>query len=311
MFREPLLQSSLWQAFQEKNGRTCFTGSFGLAIIETLPLVGKYCYCPRGPLKETHKVKEELLKGVSDHQAHWIRIEPGSEEALLKLREVFDEYTIVPAPHTVQPREILLMDIRPSEAELLAKMKPKTRYNVRLAERHGVKIRFSRRTEDMEQFIECIYATTNRKAIRPHLKKYYRNFFTVFSKEQCIVAIAEHEGKVLAANLLVFFEDTAYYLHGGSSDVGRHVMAPFLLQWKSIEEAKKRGMYQYNFGGVSLQGKNMNEAWAGITRFKQGFTPTTPLITFPGAYDIIVSPFSYRLYRCLRLLQTIVKHFRP
>ena len=303
MFRESLLQSELWKNFQEKNGRTCVWGNFGLALVETLPIVGKYLYVPRGPLTCTQQTQEELMRVAQEHNARWIRVEPGSEEALATFRSGTQRYRIVLAPHAVQPKEILVMSIESIESELLAQMKSKTRYNIRLAEKHGVTVRFSRATKDIEAFIRLIYATTKRKEIHPHPQGYYRNFFEAFDEMVCTVALAEHEGDILAANLLIFFEDTAYYLHGGSSDTGKNLMAPFLLQWEGIKLAKERGMKQYNFGGVSIRERNM--AWAGITRFKQGFAPQAPPLCFPGTYDIILSPWHYRLYRILRMAQKI------
>ncbi len=329
MFRESLLQSPEWQHFQEKNGRTCLQGEFGLGVVETLPIVGKYVYLPRGPIVsisnppagragfkfQISKLRDELFAVARTQKVGWVRVEPGSEEELEVLKQVFGVGNMVRAPHDVQPREILVMDIVSSETELLSAMKPKTRYNIRLAEKHGVSVRFSREARDMETFIDLIYATTERKAIRPHPKEYYRNFFATFNSERCTLALAEYEGQVLAANLLVFFDSTAYYLHGGSSAEGRHLMAPFLLQFQSIREAKQRGMTQYNFGGVRTEATGYklqatSSSWEGITRFKQGFAPATEPIVFPGAYDIIVSLWHYRMYRLLAWLQKIRKAWR-
>ncbi len=334
MFRESLLQSSLWEAFQEKNGHTCVAGDFGLAVVETLPIVGKYLYLPRGPVAPISlptgkagnfqfpisKLKENLIQVAYENQVGWIRVEPENEVALETLKKEFGDDRIVRAPHDIQPREILVMDITPAEETLLSQMKQKTRYNIRLSEKHGVRVRFSRASEDMETFIELIYTTTSRKAIWPHPKEYYRNFFRVFGENECVLALAEHEGKVLAANLLVFFENTAYYLHGGSSDEGRNLMAPFLLQWESIREAKQRGMVQYNFGGIAtnitdshsteIKTTQLAVSWAGITRFKQGFAPETTPIGFPGTYDIIFSPWRYQFYRIIRGAQKIKNLFR-
>lgn len=269
--------------------------------------MGKYLYLPRGPLINTQQAQEELIRIAEEHQAGWIRIEPGSEEELTMLRSGTERYRIVSAPHAVQPQEILVMNIESMESELLAQMKSKTRYNIRLAERQGVTARFSRATEDVEAFIRLIYATTKRKEIHPHPQEYYRNFFEVFDEAVCTLALAEYDGDILAANLLVFFEDTVYYLHGGSSDTGKNLMAPFLLQWESIKLARERGMKQYNFGGVSMRGGNAQ--WAGITRFKQGFAPQTVPVFFPGTYDIILSPWCYQLYRILRVAQVVKKKF--
>ncbi|TXH00895.1 MAG: peptidoglycan bridge formation glycyltransferase FemA/FemB family protein [Candidatus Moraniibacteriota bacterium] len=307
MFRESLLQSSLWQAFQEKNGHVCVMGKFGLGIVETLPIVGKYLYLPRGPVVEKSTIHEELLRVAEEAKAGWIRVEPESEETLEVLKQQFGAGSVVEAPHDVQPREILVMDIQPDESILLAQMKSKTRYNIRLAEKHGVTVRFSRAEKDLESFIDLIYTTTNRKAIRPHPKSYYRNFFAALDESQCVIALAEHKGVIRAANLLVFYENAAYYLHGGSSDEGRHLMAPFLLHWESIQEAKQRHCSFYDFGGANT--RDDQSSWAGITRFKQGFAPTNQTILFPGTYDMILSPWRYRLYQILRVAQGAKKKF--
>lgn len=304
MVRETLLQSREWQAFQESNGRISIRSNESLVLVETLPVVGRYLYTPRFPLHDSKVIKEPWLALAHAQKAGWIRVEPETETILEQLREIFGTKYVQSAPHDVQPREILVMDIRATHEELLYQMKPKTRYNIRLAEKHGVTVRFSRTQEDMERFIELVYATTERKTIRPHPKQYYRNFFEAFSGEQCCLAIAEHEGTLLASNLLIFFEGMAYYLHGGSSSEGRHLMAPFLLQWRSIEEAKQRGMLHYNFGGVNTRSGQKN-SWAGITRFKQGFAPHTSSTTFPGAYDIMVAPPRYWTYRVLQKIQQL------
>lgn len=315
MFAEPLLQSPLWQSFQEKNGKRSLRERELLLVVETLPLVGQYLYAPRGPAgtisnSKFHipKAAEEIFRISKELKAGWVRVEPADTEALEALQAACGKTQVVRAPHDVQPREILVMNIKPSEAVLLAQMKSKTRYNIRLAEKHGVSVRYSRASEDMEAFLDLIYATTERKAIRPHPKEYYRNFFQAFDENQCVLAVAEQGGQMLAANLLVFFEGTAYYLHGGSSAVSRSVMAPFLLQFESMREAKRRGSTLYDFGGVNT--REPQSAWSGITRFKQGFAPTTAPICFPGAYDIVISPWRYRLYRILQKVQVLKKKFR-
>jgi lipid II:glycine glycyltransferase (peptidoglycan interpeptide bridge formation enzyme) len=128
----------------------------------------------------------------------------------------------------------------------------------------------------------------------------------------CALALAEHAGEVIAAALLVFFEGTAYYLHGGSADTKRELMAPFLLHFKAMEEAKQRGCTRYDFGGVRMLSKRDagDTDWDGITRFKQGFAPKAETLVFPGTYDIILSPTRYALYRQSRRLRGIRRAYR-
>lgn len=316
-----LLQSDEWARLQAAAGREAFpfagVGFEGHAFRQTLPIFGDYLFIPRGPVVDMNSLaSEELHKTLSElalaSSAAWIRVEPGSVDVLELLRSVFGPACIVPAPRDTNPRETFMVPLDGSPLDWLGRMKPKTRYNVRLAEKHGVTVRFSRSAEDMETFIGLITSTANRKAIAPHPKSYYRNFFATLPEEMCVVALAEYEGVPVAAALLVFFEETAYYLHGGSGDRHRELMAPFLLHFKCMEEAKRRGARHYDFGGVRLQTKKgaADTSWDGITRFKQGFAPSVETLVFPGTYDIIVSPVRYALYRKSRHLASMRRVFR-
>ncbi|MFZ1720202.1 MAG: peptidoglycan bridge formation glycyltransferase FemA/FemB family protein, partial [Candidatus Moraniibacteriota bacterium] len=137
----------------------------------------------------------------------------------------------------------------------------------------------------------------------PHARHYYETFFHTFPVDSWELIVATKGHTVLAANVIVYFGEWAYYLHGGTSDSDRALMAPYLLQWRSIEIAKMRGCRFYDFGGVSIRVAQRNPAWAGITRFKHGFAPKTETLVFPGAYDIILSRRFYALYNYLRLIK--------
>lgn len=308
-----LLQSDEWARLQSAAGREAFpfsgVGFEGHAFQQTLPVFGDYLFIPRGPVVDMNGLASEELYGTLSALARtsgaaWIRVEPGSVDALEMLRSVFGAAHITPAPRDTNPRETLMVSLHGGPADWLGRMKPKTRYNVRLAEKHGVTIRFSRSAEDMETFLGLITSTANRKAIAPHPKSYYRNFLTALPEEMCVIALAEYQGVPVAAVLLAFFEEMAYYLHGGSGDAHRELMAPFLLHFKCMEEAKRRGCAHYDFGGVRIRSKRGvdDTDWDGITRFKQGFDPKAESILFPGTYDIIVSPVRYALYRQSRWL---------
>lgn len=303
-----LLQSDEWAALQTASERTAFAfrgeGFEGSAFQHTLPFFGNYLFIPRGPVIDpdvfnNEALKKEFVRVANSTGSHWLRVEPQTEECLKQLRQAFGEANVVLASHDINPRETLVVSLTGDMSDWLGRMKSKTRYNVRLAEKHGVTIRFSRASGDLETFIDLIYATTNRKAIMPHPKFYYRNFLSHLPEEMCTVAMAEYNGVSVAAALLVFFGGTAYYLHGGSSDHHRELMAPFLLHFQCMGEAKRRGAWRYDFGGVRVRTKNGvgDTGWDGITRFKQGFDPKAETLIFPGTYDIVLSPVHYSLYR--------------
>lgn len=320
-----MLQSDEWAKLQATSGHEAYpvsgTGFEGKAFLQKIPFFGHYLFLPRGPVVDTAlfdsaSLKTRLTEAALSARANFIRVEPQTEAVLKHLKHLFGEAKVVAAPRDINPREIFMVSLEGERDDWLARMKPKTRYNVRLAEKHGVTVRFSRSAEDIERFIELIYATTNRKAIAPHPKEYYRNFISTLPEEFCTITLAEHDGQVVAASLIAFFNGTASYLHGGSADTKRELMAPFLLHLKCMEEAKRRGCHRYDFGGVrvrSKQGSN-DTGWDGITRFKQGFDPKAETLLFPGTYDIILSPARHALYRRFRQLSqfrnTLRKLFR-
>lgn len=315
------LQSKEWIAFQASVGREAVPfspeGFSGNGIVHTLPLVGKYLYIPRGPgvntkyqIPNTEQHIQELIALAKQKSARWIRIEPATEEILETIQKD-TAYKIVKAPHDMQPREIFVIDITKSEEELLSSMKPKTRYNIRLAEKRGVRAFATREEKHMQAFFDLVEMTARRKEISPHPKDYYAKFFDAFPPEMCQLFVAEYNGEVLVANICILYQGRAVYLHGGSSDKHRDMMAPFLLQWEQIKYAKAHGCTEYDFGGVRTQATSYqlsaSNSWGGITRFKLGFSPNTLPITYPGSYDIVLDTKVYALYNFIRRLKETVR----
>ncbi|MFH1712710.1 MAG: peptidoglycan bridge formation glycyltransferase FemA/FemB family protein, partial [Candidatus Jacksonbacteria bacterium] len=164
-------------------------------------------------------------------------------------------------------------------------MKPKTRYNIRLARKKAVQVRWSKNAADINIFYDLLTATARRQKIKIHPKIHYQNILKILGdKNTAALAIAEFDKKPVAANLVTFFGDTAAYLHGGTDDSYRSLMAPYLLQWEAILEAKRRGCKYYDLGGCAVTTGKI-DPWAGITRFKAGFGGE--LKQFGPAYDIV------------------------
>jgi len=308
------LQSEWWREFQELAGKKTLNikgESFWSNIIEhKLPIVGKYFYVPRGNIfkirdKNVANYFRNLISLAEDNHAGWIRIEPTSQE-ILKLTKKSLTAFIVKAPHDMQPRELFIIDISKSEEGLLADMKAKTRYNIKLAEKKNVKIGASNEKRFVDKFCDLVEVTSQRQGITPHPRDYYQKMFEAIPSENIKLYYAEFEGEIIAANIMIFFEKSATYLHGASDDRFRNVMAPYLLQWKQIQDAKKAGATNYDFGGVKTsQGKSMSRTdWSGITRFKQSFSPNTESIKFPGSYDIIVGRRKYLAYRIIQKIKS-------
>ncbi|MEI6649977.1 MAG: peptidoglycan bridge formation glycyltransferase FemA/FemB family protein [Candidatus Moraniibacteriota bacterium] len=249
----------------------------------------------------------ELLAKAKEMNVGWVRIEPETEEVLAEIREAAKEMKVVKAPHDMQPRETFVVDLTLSEEELLAAMKPKTRYNIRVAQKRGVNIVASTEPQYKEAFIRLVTGTADRKGIVPHPKAYYEAMCASLLGENGKIFAAEKDGTIVAANIVVFYGGTATYLHGGSDERFRADMAPFLLQWEAMLEAKRRGCARYDLGGVNMGELSAGEGkWLGITRFKFGFSPATASAVFPGTYDIVLSSVRYGTYRWIQRVRTIL-----
>ncbi|HRY82568.1 MAG TPA: peptidoglycan bridge formation glycyltransferase FemA/FemB family protein [Candidatus Moranbacteria bacterium] len=318
------LQSKEWRGFQEVVGRktSCIDSeNFSASIIEhNLPIVGKYFYIPKGPIIENQnanlknkndnaKLKNnlnELIDLAEKEKAGWIRIEPENEEILEMIKKNIKN-KITKAPHEMQPRESLILDITKTEEELLAEMKSKTRYNIKVAEKHGVKIKKQEKSEEyIEEFLRLTKIMAKRQGIETHSGEYYQKMFEIIPGDVIKLYVAEYKNRVIAANIMIFFGDTATYLHGASDDQYRNVMAPYLLQWQAIKDAKAEGFKKYDFFGVKVKNKS-GKSWEGITRFKTGFSPSTDPIEFPGCYDIVINPIKYWVYRIIQKTKSFVR----
>jgi lipid II:glycine glycyltransferase (peptidoglycan interpeptide bridge formation enzyme) len=311
------LQSESWRMFQEKFGRKTihFEGrGFWANVIEhTLLGVGKYWYVPRGPVFDRHydkeiikKLLEELILLAKKNKVAWLRIEPASEEKFELIKQ-FAGHEISKAPRDMQPREIFIVDITKSEEQLLSEMKEKTRYNIRLAEKKGVKIIGTENKEEIignkyvDEFLRLTAVMAKRNKIGTHPAIYYRQMIESIPRENLKIYVAEYQGKIIAASLVIFFERMATYFHGASDDAHRNVMAPYLLQWRAIQDAKALGCESYDLGGIDT--KSEKKSWEGITRFKWGFSLVTKSVTFPGSNDIVLSQIKYRIYKTLQKIK--------
>jgi peptidoglycan pentaglycine glycine transferase (the first glycine) len=326
------LQSEYWRKFQEAWGRRTYNISeiggdeelIALANIIThkLPVVGDYLYVPRGPVfeisnfqfpisKQLDKFLSNLIDLAKENNANWIRIEPGSGEILQAIRKSLPKnVNIKKSSVDMQPREILVLDISKSETEILAGMKQKTRYNIKLSQKHGVSVKaisnfqFPISKKYVDSFIKLVGTTAERDKITSHPEEYYRKMFEMIPPEILKLYVAEYEGKIIAANLVLFFGRVATYMHGASGNDHRSVMAPYLLQWQAIQDAKYAGCTRYDFGGIKIGAAD--SSWSGIAKFKTGFAPGVEAIQFPGCYDIILKPAKYSLYRALQKIKRIL-----
>jgi peptidoglycan pentaglycine glycine transferase (the first glycine) len=190
------------------------------------------------------------------------------------------------------PRDTQCIDLRSSESAILAQMKPKGRYNIRVARRHGVSVVEDVSAQGIEDFLSIYEETLDRKNLGGRDPDYFRKLIPMLSASgRGSVFFAEYLGTRLATALVVYFGRTATYYYGGSRAIHRNVMAAYLLHFEIMRKAKALGCQCYDLFGVTPQGEP-RDRWTGISDFKRKFggyelrlVPTLEYIYDPIAYE--------------------------
>lgn len=294
-----LLQSEAWMNVLRSEGKYVVDVHDGRDVLwgvehRVLP-IGKYLYFPR-----VTRITPEILGRMCLLPYAWIRVDADNDDVVSVLNG--SAYDVVRAPHDMQPRCNLIMDITESEDVLLNNMKTKTRYNIRLAQKKGVRIIVSREPKHINAFCRLVTMTGQRKNVLFHNREHYEQIIAHLSDRTLSLYVAQYDNKMVAANLVTFYDGVATYLHGATSNEHRNVMAPFLLQWQAICDARARGCTWYDLGGVFADSKDPGKI--GITRFKSGFAPHEIFYDTRGSFDVILTPLRYKMYRLFRHLRS-------
>ncbi len=286
------LQSWEWGEFQEQLGRDVrridHVGPEGRTIAQAigmpLPLGQRYWYLPKGPLGKAVLTKQvtALREQLSD--AVFLRMEPDAASDFLRIKDV-------------QPAETLVLDLEKGEEGLLAEMKAKTRYNIRLAAKKGVECKIVG-FEYFDDFIRLFEQTTQRDRFAGWPPQYYRTMLEVLKGEaHAYLAMAFYEGRPLVANLMIDFGDTRTYLVGSSSNLHRNVMAPYGLHWFLIQDAIAKGFKTFDFWGIAPEGVE-NHPLVGVTRYKKGYGGR--VVEMPGTFDLPQKHLWYAAYKGMK-----------
>lgn len=210
----------------------------------------------------------------------------------------------------IQFKNTLLIDLKSSEEELLAQMKQKTRYNIRLADRKGVSLRVGN-IDDLPMLYKMYAETSLRDGFVIRDEAYYKTVWTAFmTKAQSPVSnlplpgadyqlllaeplIAEVNHEPMAAIFVFYFADRAYYVYGMSRNAHREKMPAYLLQWEAMKRAKARGCDVYDLWGAPDVFVETDPMW-GVFRFKAGLGGK--VVRTLGAWDFAPNPFWYEMY---------------
>lgn len=304
-----VLQSWQWGEFREQMGLTVLR--YGLfdadklkiafqLTLHPIPFTDKTVgYLPKGPFldKELAIALKEIGK---KYNCAFIKLEPnievGSSEEKIdnsfkkSLKPLFSKHNF-------------LLDLTKSEEELLKQMHPKTRYNIRVAQKRGVIVEEKEDEKALETYLKLYFETTARQGFAGHNKTYHKMAWKILKPAgmaKLIVANYKHEP--LTAWMLFIFKDVLYYTYGGSTQKHKEVMANNLICWEVIKLGKKLGLKVFDMWGALGPNADPKDPWFGFHKFKLGYGGR--LVEYVGTYDLI---FNYPIY----LMFTFIDKLTP
>jgi peptidoglycan pentaglycine glycine transferase (the first glycine) len=308
------MQSSWWARFREPLGFDHFAvtikcdgaivGGALVARWEFAPGRAFY-YLQGGPLLPerdeafAQQVFEAILQRIDahrrtdDHRISHLRIEPR-----WLTRPAFVQGFAAPAfgDRFREPRRTLCLDLRLPDEALLAQMKPKGRYNIRVAQRHGVQVVQDNSVQGLADFVRIVQRTARRQGIETKPASYFRAMLACAAPPLSLL-FAEYRGRRLAAALVLRFGARATYFYGGSLVLQRRVMAPYLLQFEAALRARADGCEWYDLWGVA-PADSIGHRWQAISEFKRKFGGVE--FDFGPTLDRVFDRTGYALFGALQ-----------
>ena len=322
------LQSAVWAEQKSRFGWNdrIFTIKFSgrdspLVLLLLLRKIATFhiAYIPHAPslavIKELGESPGTLLEAIgtalSGHlpKAIFIRFDlnwnlrqfDGAETGL-------NESRLLKSSVQIQPPDTVMLDIAEghrTEDDILSRMKPKTRYNIRLAAKRGVQIRLAEREDckvppELADWYKLYQLTGGRNHIALHSQDYYAHLFSITGAAQCRLYLASHEQDLLAGIIVISHGRQGCYLYGASSNLKRAFMPAYALQWRAISDLRREGMNYYDLFGIPPS-PSAEHPMFGLYQFKTGFGGE--IVHSPGSWDLPLKGPLYSIYRMIERLR--------
>lgn len=291
------MQSSEWGEFRKLTGvKVACEGGIQVTIHKIPYTPWNIGYAPKGPMP-TPEQATSLKKIAEQYNCIFIKCEPKvevigdrlkKEESLVNLgfvegRSLFTKHNFV-------------LDVTPTEEELLASFKQKTRYNIKVAEKRGVTVEIDNSEKAFERYLELTEETTKRQGFYAHSSNYHRKMWEVLHPAGIAhLLVAKYQGEIITTWVLFKFNDTLYYPYGASTREHREVMANNLVMWETIRLAKKWGLKYVDMWGALGPEPDKSDPWYGFHTFKSGYGARH--VEYIGTWDYVSKPVLYKLYR--------------
>ncbi|OGH21361.1 MAG: hypothetical protein A2958_00990 [Candidatus Levybacteria bacterium RIFCSPLOWO2_01_FULL_38_13] len=325
------LQSYEWGKFREKTGiKVIRGGDFQLTIHKIPYLPWTIGYLPKGKLPDK-KLVEELKKIGKENHCILIQLEPNVEK-ISNLKFQISNLGMVPAAHPLFTKYTFILDLTKSEDELLKVMHPKTRYNIKVALKHGVEVIEYDSDEAFKAYLKLTEETTRRQKFYAHTQDYHKKMWEILKSENgksmindkwkmenfnrltAYLLLAKYRKTknkkpiTLVAWILFTFKDTLYYPYGASSTEHRETMASNLMMWETIRFGKKLGLAKFDMWGALGSDPDPKDPWYGFNKFKQGYGGKP--VEFVGSYDLVINPVLYNLYKVANKIRWAILKFK-
>jgi lipid II:glycine glycyltransferase (peptidoglycan interpeptide bridge formation enzyme) len=208
-----------------------------------------------------------------------VKISTGELENLAK------KYKAFAIQLNYSPTKTLRLDLKKSEKEILKQMKKDCRYEIRKAEREKILVKQSL---DIESFIKIWHENAFKRGFWIPFDKEIRSIYHSFGRNAYLLLAYQQSSKPIAGALILIFDKTAYYFHAASTPKGRKLSASYLIIFKAIKLAKRKGCKIFDFEGIYDE-RSPIKSWQGFTHFKKSFGGKE--IEYPLSFTKFYNPF--------------------
>lgn len=288
------LQSFAWAEFRRSWGNEVIETKYGIITSHKIPFTSyKIGVFEKGPAP-TKKMLDDLKQVGIKNNLIFIKLEPNCLMSD-KLVRLVKSSGAVPGKRLFTPSTFWI-DLTPNEEDILKSFTSKTRYNIKLAQKHGVKAREDNSDKAFNRYLELTHETAGRQGFYAHSQKYHRLMWQILHKKGIAhLLTATYKGEVITTWILFVWKDFIYYPYGASTDKYRQVMANNLMMWEAIKLGKKLGLKTFDLWG--------REEGKGFTKFKEGYNPK--VVEFLGTWDLIVKKQPYQTFKVIESLRWI------
>ena len=280
------LQTSAWAEFRKTWGNEILETNYGILTLHKIPFTNyKIAMFEKGPAP-TKEMLSDLKEIGKVNNLIFIKLEPNCVKSDQLVKLIQSEGATI-GRRLFTPTTFWI-DLTPSEEDLMKSFTSKTRYNIRLAERKGVKVSEDNSEKAFQTYLDLTRETTQRQGFYAHTEKYHKLMWKILQQAGIAhLMTASYQGKIITTWILFKWRNFLYYPYGASTEEHKEVMANNLMMWETIKFGKKLGLSTFDLWG--------REEGKGFTKFKEGYNPK--VVEFLGTWDLVINKPIYKIYR--------------